>query len=446
MELTLEQKRALAIAQARQRAAQGGQQAPQQPQDDGSYTGTLLPLRKDKEGLHFAVPKAISGLWDSAVGAATLPGDVYQGKTDPFSDEAIGRATDLAGLVSPISPASRGVGVGGLRRAGTTEVPSADALRTAASAGYDKARNLGVDYSSQSVSDLASGLRASLEKDGILDNLAPKSFGILDNLAKPPEGSVAGLQGIEAARRAFGNAARDFTNPTEQLAAKRIIEGLDDFVTRADPASVVAGPASEAAGILKDARGNYAAAKRSDLLTGREELADLRSVAANSGRNYDNSMRQRLVDVLAKPKLGAGFNDTEQAAIEEVIRGNPLRNSTRNIANLLGGGGGLGNFLTGAAGAGAGAAVGGVPGAMVGAAAGALPGVAAKGVQNALAKRAFNALEESVRKRSPLYEELARNTPTEALAPDARAALVKFLMELEAEKAAKQPQRVAPEA
>jgi hypothetical protein len=442
-ELTLEQKRALAVAQARLRV-QDQQQAP--AQDDGSYTGMLLPLRKDKEGLHLAVPRALSGLWDSAVGAATLPGDVYQGKTDPFSDEAIGRANDLAGFISPVSPASRGAGVMGMMKQPEVEAPSADALRAAASAGYDKARNLGVDYSSQSVADLAGGLRASLEKDGILDKLAPKSFGILDTLAKPPEGSVAGLQGIEAARRAFGNAARDFNNPTEQLAAKRIIEGLDDFISKADPASVVAGPASEAAGILQNARGNYAAAKRSDLLTGREELADLRSVAANSGRNYDNSMRNRLVDVLAKPKLGAGFNDAEQAAIEQVIRGDPLRNSTRDIANLLGGGGGMGNFLTAGAGSVAGAAIGGPVGAGVGFVAGAAPGVAAKGVQNALAKRAFNALEEGVRKRSPLYEELLRNTPMEAVAPDARAALVKFLMGLEAEKAAKQPQRAAPEA
>src|SRR3990167_7480269 len=30
--------------------------------------------------------------------AAQLPGDVYAGRVDPLSDEAIGRSTDLAGL------------------------------------------------------------------------------------------------------------------------------------------------------------------------------------------------------------------------------------------------------------------------------------------------------------------------------------------------------------
>lgn len=35
----------------------------------------------------------------SVYGAVTLPGDVYAGRTDPNSDEGIGRAADLAGLV-----------------------------------------------------------------------------------------------------------------------------------------------------------------------------------------------------------------------------------------------------------------------------------------------------------------------------------------------------------
>jgi hypothetical protein len=35
----------------------------------------------------------------TAVSAATLPGDVYAGRVDPLSDEAIGRASNLAGVV-----------------------------------------------------------------------------------------------------------------------------------------------------------------------------------------------------------------------------------------------------------------------------------------------------------------------------------------------------------
>ena len=48
------------------------------------------------------------GLYDAVVGGATLPRDVYQGKVDPKSDEAVARAWDLAGVASPLSAANRG--------------------------------------------------------------------------------------------------------------------------------------------------------------------------------------------------------------------------------------------------------------------------------------------------------------------------------------------------
>ena len=57
----------------------------------------------------------------------------------------------------------------------------------------------------------------------------------------------ASLTGLHAAKRAFRNAARDFTNPTEQMAASKIMDALDRFVKEPDPATVVAGPAAAAA-------------------------------------------------------------------------------------------------------------------------------------------------------------------------------------------------------
>lgn len=51
-------------------------------------------------------------LAQAAYQAATLPGDVYAGRTDPMSDEGIGRAADLAGLVMTggIGGVARGAG------------------------------------------------------------------------------------------------------------------------------------------------------------------------------------------------------------------------------------------------------------------------------------------------------------------------------------------------
>src|SRR5690606_15883648 len=127
------------------------------------------------------------------------------------------------------------------------------------------------DFDAGAVRDLATGVRSDLFSAGLIEELAPKSFAILKRLESPPEGSVASLAGLDAARRALGNAARDFNNPTEQLVASRIIRALDGFTERPDPSSVVAGPAAAAGAVLKDARGNIAAQKRSDRITGLEE-------------------------------------------------------------------------------------------------------------------------------------------------------------------------------
>ena len=59
--------------------------------------GYILPLGRTESGdLRFATP----GLAKDIFAAFTLPGDVYAGRVDPMSDEAIGRSFDLAGAVT----------------------------------------------------------------------------------------------------------------------------------------------------------------------------------------------------------------------------------------------------------------------------------------------------------------------------------------------------------
>lgn len=60
------------------------------------------------------------GLARSAWGAATLPGDVATGKVDPNSAEAIGRSTDLAGMLT--LPAALGEANPNIARVGLTPV------------------------------------------------------------------------------------------------------------------------------------------------------------------------------------------------------------------------------------------------------------------------------------------------------------------------------------
>lgn len=85
----------------------------------------------------------IGGLLQSIAEAVTLPGDVYAGKVDPMSDEAIGRSFELAGLLNVgagASTAPRGAIRSGAARV-APDLPMDDSSRMAraSSAGYDDA-------------------------------------------------------------------------------------------------------------------------------------------------------------------------------------------------------------------------------------------------------------------------------------------------------------------
>lgn len=76
------------------------------------YSGWLLPFSRDAQGnVAFDSDAGILGIAkgaiNSLVSGATLPGDVYAGRIDPMSDEAIARSMDLALAASPASAGAR---------------------------------------------------------------------------------------------------------------------------------------------------------------------------------------------------------------------------------------------------------------------------------------------------------------------------------------------------
>jgi hypothetical protein len=405
------------------------------PDADKTWRGSILPFSSDASGkVGLDLGAGITGAIGSA---ATLPGDVMAGKVDPFSKEGRDRAL---GLASFATPANRTIYLG--VRTKPVAAPSAEALDSAASAGYNSVRDMGVQYSSDAVGAAAKAMRAKLEADGILEELAPKTFSILKGLENPPPGSTAPIAGLEAARRALGNARKDFTNPTEQLAADRLASGLDEFIQGAPgtPGAVLEGPAAESAATLGSARGNYAAARRSDKLTGAQneftgvqERAELAAAVANSGGNLDNAIRQRAAAILLDPKKRAGFNEYEIAALKTVAAGTISRNSLRTFGNVLGGGGGLGMAVAGTIGATAGAFAGGPVGAGLGAAALPAAGASAKAASAVLTKKALAKVDEATRRRSPLYAEAVKNAPPQSwVMPKTQAMLARGLLSLAA--------------
>jgi hypothetical protein len=360
------------------------------PAADGPWTQYAAPQKQF--GLGDTWPARLA---KSVYSAVTLPGDVYSGQTqvDPSNPEFIGRTLDLATVGTPMAPKSAAS-----LAAPKVGLPTAEELKSAASQGYDTARGLGVEIKPEAVAGTAQTLAQNLEKDGINAKLAPKTFGIISELAAPPAGSIATSANIETARRSLGHAAQDFLNPTEKMAASRAIQHLDDYLGNIPAADVLAGDAAKASKIIAEARANYAASKRSDQITGELEIADRNAAAANSGQNIGNSVRQRFNSILKSDKKTSGFTDEEIAQMERAVRGTSLGNATRVGGNLLGGGGGLGAAVTAGIGGAATAHMGGI-GALA-----PIVGYGLKKFSNASVERQVQKLDEMTRSRAPLSQ------------------------------------------
>lgn len=398
---------------------------------DKSYTGGILPFSVDAQGNKRFDSDA--GILGAVKRAFMLPGDAYFGKVDPMSQEGIGRALEFASVFSPPTPGLRSgdMIIPGEKRAvrqSAPSVPTADQLYDEAARNFEAMRNSGVDYASDAVKNAAQAMKRALEEDGFDAEVAGRTHRILDRLASPPEDSVANIKGLHSARKTFGKIAQNFNDPPDQSAASQVIRGLDEFIGADDTSSIVAGTASDAASALKAANANYAAAKRSDLITGVERAADLRAAAANSGQNTGNSIRQRIASALINGKQISGFSPDEVAALEGISRGSAAQNTTRYIGNLLGGGGGLGQAVTAGMGAAAGGAAGGGVGAAFGATAPAAIGAGSKSLSNYLTRRALANVDEMVRMRSPLYEAMKANAPMQPSRQAIREAMVRWML------------------
>lgn len=379
------------------------------------YSGAILPFSQDDQGNTSFDSNA--GLVGTIKRALTLPGDVVSGKVDPRSQEGVGRAFELGTLATPIGAAARaGEGVTLNSARAPVATPTAEELRTAGRAGYTAARDMGVDLAPNSVNQMARSVMGELEQDGLLSELAPATHSLLRRLAEEqPAGSVAPFGGLVAARQALNRVARQVDpvtrGPTQDAAAaSRAVRTIDGFLEAPPTGSVLAGPADAASAALREANANYGAAVRSNRLDDKIEVAELRAAAANSGRNIGNTLRQRVVDILANPKLRAGYSTEEIAALEEAAMGTPTRNAARIIGNALGGGGGIGSTFMGLAGAAGGAAAGGTGGAVLGAAA-PLVGMAARSAENSMTRNAVERAAELVRQRSPLYQSAEAAAP-----------------------------------
>jgi hypothetical protein len=394
--------------------AYSGDYLPMQP-----WSGSVLPVSSDTEGRISFDPNAgiLGALKNQAISAykfARGPGDALSGIPAPTGDEAIQGALATAGILSPLNPSVGSVPA--MTRAAVeagVPVPTAAEAAAASNAQYGALRGMGVDYASQPVADFIGTHQRDLVKDGLRDNVAPLTHGVLNDLQKVPtnQSSVMELGALESARQNLGKIAQ--SQGPEGVAAGRAVKAISDFMANPPEGSVVSGPAEQAAKLVSDARGNWAAKSRSENLTDMSEYADLHNLSTASGNNLENVVRQK-VRTLFDPKYPerlAGYTPDEVAELRQIVAGGPIKNAMRWAGNLLGGGGGLGNVAAQTAGS----FLGGTPGVIAAATTGPLlKYLGGRGAANQL-----KSVAEMTRMRSPLYaERLAGADPLPGLLPN----------------------------
>ena len=389
--------------------------------------------------------KLVRGVASSAKSAATLPGDVMAGTASPNDT---GRVMDLATLGTPVNPAVRAgdqliPGAAKALRAEKPVVPTTQELAKTGGSDISAAKASGLDLDSSALAGYSKELQQGLFDGSMFGKTihpvdAPATFAKLKEVENAPSGSIVTAANLQSLRESLQATAQNF-NPAaakDQLAASLAIKRLDSLLPNVAEKDVLAGSPAATQKLFEQGRGNYAAGQRSNDVTGELDRATTgilersegRAQAANSGRNLDNTIRSKAESFLEKPKEVSGLNDAEIAAYERVRDGGVGRNLARNIANKLGGGGGIGQTGVAAIGAGIGGTVGGIPGALIGGGLPAAVGSGARSIANALAKRDLAKLDEMIRKRSPLYEERAANPEMSVISPEKRAALARMLL------------------
>lgn len=348
---------------------------------------------------------------------------------------------EAAALASPVNPAIRAgdkliAGIGKATFKEKPPVPTAGELKQSGAADINAAKSSGLDLAGQSVADYSRKIQQELFESGIHPVRAKDTFQVLKELENAPSNSIFTAANLQTLREHLSTIAQNF-NPNaakDQLAASRVIKKFDEFLPSVAEKDILAGAPAATQQLFERGRGNYAAAQRSNDITGELDRANTgildralaRAQAAHSGRNIDNTIRSKITSILEKPKEVAGFSDPELVALQGAAEGGPARNAARTVGNLLGGGGGLGSALLGLTGGVPGMLYGGTTGAVVGITP-AVVGAASRSVANALAKRDLGKVDELIRMRSPLYKERLENAPVSVVTPEGRAAIVRLL-------------------
>lgn len=292
-------------------------------------------------GRVLANPYVESALTGAGVGGGEAAGH----GEDIATGAALGGAAGLGGqaVAHGVTSAVQGVS----KALNRPVPPSADDIRAAMKAGYDKAENSGLVLTPEGTGELSRRLEDALRAGNYNPDLNPYGGAIVREAGRVsgkgvPGGGYATAQDIENTRRvaskAFGSKSAE---ADDRNIARQAVNAVDDLIADlpSSPQFVAAGDPVQAALGAQEGRRNASMLFKDDAVGRALETARLRAASTGSGGNINNATRQEFRKLLGN---GQPWTPDELAAIEQVAAPpNKLDDALRLAGKLAPGGNGL---------------------------------------------------------------------------------------------------------
>ncbi|MBX8825245.1 hypothetical protein [Ochrobactrum sp. SFR4] len=272
---------------------------------------------------------AEGAIWGGLYGAGE-----GQGLNDRIWNAATGAG--FGGALGGLTGAIARIGAKGINQ---SALPTADDLKSAAAAAYQRADDAGVVYSKQGIERIRDALVKDFADFGYHPELQSGAKVALNEVNRLV-GSDVTLKGLDTARKIAGNAYQVGNKSNNALTAK-IADALDGLAMNPQSGEVLTGNSAVASEALKEARGLYGQARKLETVNNLMERAGLRAAPTGSGGNIENATRQELRKILNTDKLKRGFNPQELEAVKKAVIGTKGQGLLRLAGKLSPEGNGL---------------------------------------------------------------------------------------------------------
>jgi hypothetical protein len=299
-----------------------------------------------------------SGALISGADTAARGGDLGQIATNAAIGGGLGLVFPAAGALL-----SKGAQKGAQTAATSAAIknaPAASDLKSAASALFQQVDQAGVTVQPQAFGQFVVDLARKAKADRINPKLDPKAYATFEELGglmgEVLNGRPLTLSELHNMRQIAQRAAVS-AEGRDAMFAGRIVDALDDFITKPASTTTANGPAS--GNMLLDAISTWGRARRVGL------VEDAIARAQNSASGLENGLRVEFRKLLNNRNTSKLFTAAERQEIERVVRGTAGSNALKLLGKFGFGTGSAGNMLGGSIGASVGGAVGGLPGALL---------------------------------------------------------------------------------